>query len=546
MTSHLTASKPGNVTRAVSDVDLTSPANDYLKKTFEHLIIDETQPFYLASPDGRLLHFNAAYRALHNGSPACALLPGMPNAGQQATGDHARVIRDVLLHDHSIDTDESLSANGREAFYRGRHFPVRDEGGQNIAVAGYYVDVTPEVLSRREAIRARRRFSDFARATSDWFWETDRHGHLKYISDRFSACIGQPAALFYDRRIGDLAAPDCEPAMLTRIERIFEERTAFRNMPLEIESGDGSIRRCHLSGVPVFEPSDGSFLGYRGAGMDITDAHRDAERSQIAQRDLEETLEELTRKNLELDIATAQAQSALQAKNEFLAAMSHELRTPLNAVIGFAEAMEMQVFGELEDKYVQYAHDITHAGRHLLNLINDVLDVAVLESDRVKLSLRPAQVRDLLSEAVSLNRLRAESRMLDLSTVDIPGDATVMVDMRRTKQIFVNLLSNAVKFTPEGGRIGADLKLRDGYAHITIWDTGSGIASEDQAAVFEKFNQGSGHVYSRTNEGTGLGLHISRELARLMDGDIYLESEPGKGSKFTVMLPLANGAPANE
>jgi len=546
MSEKLHLRKMGSAEPAVDDVSLTQPANDHIRKTLDSFVFDDTQPFYVASTDGELLHFNDAYCRLHGDQASEALLPGAPAAERAMTTRHAGVLRDVLMSGRAVNTDETMSTGGRTAHFRGRHFPVRDESGRIVAVGGYYTDVTTEMLSRREAIRARRRFSDFARATSDWFWETDRDGKLKYLSDRFSACIGQPAALFYDRKIRDLATPDCEPSMLTRIERTFEERTAFRNMPIEIESGDGTIRRCHLSGVPVFEPSDGSFLGYRGAGMDVTESHRDAERSLIAQRNLEETLEELTRKNLELDIATAQAQSALHAKNDFLAAMSHELRTPLNAIIGFAEAMEMQVFGKLDEKYVQYSHDITHAGRHLLNLINDVLDVAVLESDRIKLSLRQISLRDLMEEAVSLNRMRAESRNLDLSGINVTEDVTVMADMRRAKQILVNLLSNAVKFTPEGGKVGADVTVRDGCAHITIWDTGYGIAPEDQESVFEKFNQGPEHIYSRSNEGTGLGLHISRELARQMNGDIYLESVPEKGSRFTLVLPLAGNAPANE
>ncbi|MFQ5347713.1 MAG: ATP-binding protein, partial [Rhodothalassiaceae bacterium] len=429
-----------------------------------------------------------------------------------------------------------------ETCWRGRHFPVRDGAGRIVAVAGTYVEVTAEMLSRREALRARRRFSDFARATSDWFWETDRRGRLTLLSERFAAGVGRPAAAFQGRPLSDLAAADCDASMIEALESALAARAPFRALPIEIQAADGERRRCHLSGVPVFEAGGGAFVGYRGAGMDVTEAHREAQRSALMQRNLEETLEELTRKNLELDIASAQAESALRAKNEFLAAMSHELRTPLNAIIGFAEAMEMQVFGELNEQYRAYSKDINAAGRHLLGLINDVLDVAVLESHGVSISPEPLSVKDLIDRAASLVRIRAQDRDLDLSGLEIDRDATVLADDRRATQIFVNLLSNAVKFTPEGGKIGADHKIEGGRAAITIWDTGIGIPEDKQELVFEKFQQVGGTVYSRKSEGTGLGLHISRELARLMGGDITLMSKPDQGSRFTVTLPLADDA----
>lgn len=273
--------------------------------------------------------------------------------------------------------------------------------------------------------------------------------------------------------------------------------------------------------------------------MDVTAAHEAREHTLAVQSDLEETLEELTRKNLELDIASAQAETALKAKNEFLAAMSHELRTPLNAIIGFAEAMEMEVFGNLNDQYKNYSADIGQAGRHLLGLINDVLDVAVLESNRLVIHTESLSAARLVEQALSLVKMRAADRKVEVSGLPDGVDAVVKADDRRATQIFVNLLANAVKFTPEGGRVGVELEAGGGFAAITVWDTGIGIPEDKQELVFDKFQQVEDTVYNRKGDGTGLGLHISRELARLMDGDISLRSESKGGSRFTVTLPLA-------
>jgi signal transduction histidine kinase len=239
-------------------------------------------------------------------------------------------------------------------------------------------------------------------------------------------------------------------------------------------------------------------------------------------------------------MASSQTKSALNAKNEFLAAMSHELRTPLNAIIGFAEAMELQVFGELGPRYIAYAHDIRGAGQHLLGLINDVLDVSVIESGEIQMHREPLVVARLVDAARALITLRAEAKSIDLSDARVETGQLVFADERRVMQILVNLLTNAVKFTPEGGRIGVSVAAAPmGQIAITISDSGPGIADADHERVFEKFQQLVDETYRGKPEGTGLGLHISRELARLMSGDIRLRSKAGQGAHFVVKLPAA-------
>ena len=295
--------------------------------------------------------------------------------------------------------------------------------------------------------------------------------------------------------------------------------------------------------MPVFERQSGDFRGYRGVGMDVTARYKQAAEADDIRRNLESLLKELTRKNMALDDATEQATSALRAKNEFLAAMSHELRTPLNAIIGFAEAFEAETFGSLERAYVDYASDIRKSGQHLLGLINDILDVAVIESGGLSLNVDEQDLDQLLTKAVHMNIDVARNKGLNVDALHQTTGLCVKVDDRRTTQILVNLLSNAIKFTPEGGSIGIDVKANDAAQQVavTVWDTGIGISEDHVEHVFEKFHQVTEHIYSRSQEGTGLGLHISRELARKMNGDIALDSKLGEGSRFTVTLPLSDG-----
>jgi PAS domain S-box-containing protein len=391
----------------------------------------------------------------------------------------------------------------------------------------------------QELRHQRRRLEDFARATSDWFWETDGAGHLVYLSNRMTALCGIPAATMIGRRLEDIGRFPAEPGQPT-VKELMKKRKPFRDRLFEFSSARGERLTFHLAGVPVFDPATGVFSGYRGAGFDMTPRYKAERATEEARLELEKALEDLTNKNVEADFAAAQLASALKERSEFIASLSHELRTPLNAIIGFAEAMAMQVFGPMEDRYQQYSQDIVGAARHLLALINDILDQAAMESGHVRVDTRSVSLGSVIDEAVALVRLRAETKGLDLQ-LDI-GDKGLAIDVdpKRAKQILVNLLSNAVKFTPESGRIGLEAGAGDeGFVAVTIWDTGIGIPTSEHDKVFERFEQVTDDEYARQQEGTGLGLAISRDLARMMGGDIALDSSFGSGSRFTVTFPLA-------
>ena len=239
----------------------------------------------------------------------------------------------------------------------------------------------------------------------------------------------------------------------------------------------------------------------------------------------------------EIQEKSQQLEVANKHKSEFLANMSHELRTPLNAIIGFSEVLLERLFGDLNDKQADYLNDIHSSGKHLLTLINDILDLSKIEAGRMELEPSSFDVSSAVANALTLVRERAQRHAITLGQQVDAKLGEIVADERKFKQILLNLLSNAVKFTPDGGRIDVLAQREDSNAVISVHDTGIGIAAEDQAAVFEEFRQ-VGHDYTKKQEGTGLGLALTKKFVELHGGRIWLESEPGKGSTFTFSIPI--------
>ena len=239
----------------------------------------------------------------------------------------------------------------------------------------------------------------------------------------------------------------------------------------------------------------------------------------------------------EIEDKSREIEAANRHKSEFLANMSHELRTPLNAIIGFSEVLGERMFGELNEKQAEYTEDILSSGRHLLSLINDILDLSKVEAGRMELELAKFDLPMAIDNALTLIRERASRHSIKLrhSIDERLGD--FVGDERKVKQILLNLLSNAVKFTAEGGRIDVDAAVADGAVEISVSDTGIGIAAEDQEMIFEEFRQAGTH-YAHKHEGTGLGLTLTRKFVEMHGGKIWVESEVGKGSRFTFTLPI--------
>lgn len=248
--------------------------------------------------------------------------------------------------------------------------------------------------------------------------------------------------------------------------------------------------------------------------------------------------EELRRLNRALETALARTQEADRVKSAFLATMSHELRTPLNSILGFAGVLLQELPGALNEEQRKQLTMVRDSARHLLALINDVLDLSKIEAGQLRIARTPYDVRAVVEHVVASVRPRAEARGLTLEVQMDPTVGRALGDARRLEQILLNLLANAVKFTQQGGvRVQVDLVENGTLLRFQVADTGPGIAREDFDKLFQPFQQLQTGL-DRPHEGTGLGLAICRRLAGLLGGRIELESEPGRGSTFTVLLPL--------
>jgi signal transduction histidine kinase len=247
----------------------------------------------------------------------------------------------------------------------------------------------------------------------------------------------------------------------------------------------------------------------------------------------------VNRMNDELRRLYGELEAASRHKSEFLANMSHELRTPLNAIIGFSQVLRQRLFGEINEKQEEYLDDILSSGNHLLSLINDVLDLSKVEAGQVELEVATFSLREALERGVVMVRERAVKNGVQLSLELAPEVDLIDGDERRVRQVVFNLLSNAVKFTPEGGSVDVASSRVDGEVQVSVTDTGPGIAREDRERIFEEFQQTE--VGLEQHEGTGLGLALSKSLVELHGGRIWVESEPGQGSRFVFTLPIDSG-----
>ena len=290
-----------------------------------------------------------------------------------------------------------------------------------------------------------------------------------------------------------------------------------------------------VGAYPVLDES-GRLLKVVEHLRDITESKKAEEALKKAHVDLERKVKERTE---ELRKAKEEAEAANNAKSDFLANMSHELRTPLNAVIGFSEVLQDQYFGKLNEKQAEYVSDILESGKHLLSLINDILDLSKVEAGKMELELSQVKLDELVESSLTFVKEKALKEGINLN-LQIPDEARgleITADERKLKQVLFNLLSNATKFTPNGGSITVEVKQEPEDVIIGVSDTGVGIAPKDQEKIFDEFYQVKGGVKDKT-PGTGLGLSLSKRLVEMHNGWIWVESEgEGKGSRFSVQLP---------
>jgi PAS domain S-box-containing protein len=378
----------------------------------------------------------------------------------------------------------------------------------------------------RAELRAERRFRDLLEAAPDAIIEVDREGRillLNLVTERLfgytrEELLGQPV---------EMLVPDALRGGHSQHRAQYWDHPVTRPMGSALKllgrRKDGSSVPVEISLSPV--KSDDGFR--------VTAVIRDiSERRQTEER-LREMQQAYTR---ELESRNREVERANQLKSEFLASMSHELRTPLHTIIGFAELLAEELEGPLNQKQQRFMNHIHTDSIHLLALINDILDISKIESGRLGLRRETFDIAGALEEILASVRPQAAAKSIAIETsISLP--ATIFADRLRVKQVLFNLLSNALKFTPAGGRVRIEAAQRDGLIEISVSDTGIGIAKEQHDAVFDKFYQ-VGSTTKGVREGTGLGLAITKALVEEHGGSIGLESEPGKGSRFTFTIPL--------
>lgn len=503
-----------------------------LEEVANRISFSQDAAFYVAGPSGNILFVSAGFSGIAG---------PLPENGQIADD----IFQFICNNGESYVRDQVIKAgpDAPSRCVRSFHYPMHDASGNLLGLVGHYVDAAEQLVGVAPTGQNADRIQDQLRAGSDLFWELDAEGRLVSLSDRATDILGKPAALFLGRELEAIGHFVERSGAEASPPQNFFKRQPYRNAIFLMDGQNGQPHYFHLSAVPVFDIGSGKFQGYRGVGVNVTERFQAEDAAAAALRELEQIRETLLHRNIQLDIERARAEKALRAKTDFLATMSHELRTPLNAILGFSEAMSMKIFGELSEQYAGYSEDILESGQHLLSLIDTMLESARIEDNEISVNIRQIDVSGLVQQAVSIVHLRAGSKNLDITNARASPGWVVRADPLLTTQILVNLLSNAVKFTDPGGAIGIELAadVHNGVpvAAITVWDTGIGISPAMQASVFEKFVRGDNATdYDDIGQGIGLGLHISKRLAELMLGSVHLQSAHGKGSRFTLSLPL--------
>ncbi len=462
--------------------------------------------------------------------------------------DRERVLEELVSMEGShLFEYRIFTFDGRILWVNDNATLIRDGSGAPSFMQGVAFDITA-AKQAEEQLRFQAQLLDSVRES---VVATDREGRVVYWGKGAEALYGYSPEEAMGRPIAFISASrDEEPG----------DRHPFQ---LVGESGiwSGHHLQCRKDGssfwaetvVSLIRDSSGRPVGTIGIDRDSTYRRQMEEKLRSYNEELEKKVAERTR---ELEAAKVLAESASKVKSDFLANMSHELRTPLNSILGFSELLTDGLLGEITQKQRETVGHIHSSGYHLLNLINDILDLAKVESGKMELDVTTFSLRAVLLASVAMFRERAFKHGQQLHLEMAPGaDRDIVADERKFKQILFNLISNAVKFAPDGGQItvkaafarGEDLRERLpatpglAYAAISVEDTGIGIKSEDISNLFKEFVQLES-PYTKEYEGTGLGLALTRKIVELHGGSIWVESEFGRGSRFTFVIPVQGAA----
>ena len=432
--------------------------------------------------------------------------------------DHILQLMQKVIHspmDTETRIDFECRARCKDGSFRWIEW-IHKAAGEHIYIVGR--DVTEIKQHEIELHRREEQLSEAQKIgrMGHWYWEIGQNGIewsdqiyavFGVEKDKFTPTIDSVSAMLLKRDVG-------------RIFRIFQRALVRRRdyaLEFSVRRPTGGIRYVRCEGRCKADPKTGEVVALFGIMQDIT----------------ERTLHEKA-----LREAKEAAESAYASKTRFLANMSHELRTPLNAIIGFSEVIQRQLFGPIQGhaKYLSYVGDIHRAGEHLLDLINDILDMSKIEVGKYELYVEELNIGKIIRLAIHMVEGRAHEAQVKLVADDIPDDIQIMADRRAIMQILLNLMSNAVKFTKPGGTVDIRCFRELGGVAIVVSDTGIGIPKSKLEVVTLPFEQVSSE-FTRNHEGSGLGLAITKDLIELHGGTLDIDSEVGVGTIVTVLLP---------
>jgi len=427
--------------------------------------------------------------------------------------------------------------------------PLRSASGEITGMMTMLADTTDrkreerekvELLASEQAARAEvdveKRYRKLLEAAPDAILEVDRQGRIVLVNLQAERLFGYTRTELLGNRIEFLLPERLRGRHPGHRDTFFEHpimRPMGTGLELYARRADGSEFAVDVTLSPYDSEGAGRVIC---VVRDVTERKVAEEQIQTLNQHLEQRTAELVATNKELELRNREVERVNRLKDEFLASMSHELRTPLNSIIGFSDLLAEQGAANFNPKQKRFLGHIQQGSRHLLELINDILDLSKIEAGHLELKYEDFEVSQAVAEVVATVRPIATAKNIDFKST-VPGDLFLYADRLRFKQVLYNLLSNAIKFTAAGGRVSIDGSDEGHDLRFRVADTGIGIPSGEQEAIFESFHQ-VGTTTKGVREGTGLGLAITKRLIEQHGGSIWVDSELGKGSRFFFTLPL--------
>jgi PAS domain S-box-containing protein len=487
------------------------------------LLVESVRDYaiFALNPDGLILSWNAGaerikgYRADEVIGRHLSLFYGPEDLASDKPGEELRIAaRDGRVEDEGY----RIRKDGSQFWANSVITALRDPTGNLVGFAKVTRDLTERRRAEDQLRASEERFRVLIHSVKDYgIFMLDPDGRVASWNEgarrikgyEAEDILGRHFSVFYPAEARESGFPDYELEVARAVGRFEDEGWRVRK--------DGTQFWANVVITALFSDA-GNLIGFAKVTRDLT------ERRAAQQREVEDARR------------LAEAEAANRAKTGFLAAMSHELRTPLNAISGYAQLMQEGIAGPVNQQQLEFLTRIRNSQQHLLGIVNDLLNYSRIEAGGVAYERTAVGMHDVVERVIAMVAPQVTRKRLRLDHGPCPTDLVALADQLKTEQVLLNLVSNAVKFTPEGGAVTVACARRGAEATIEVRDTGPGIPTEMLEAIFDPFVQ-LGRTLTSTQEGAGLGLAISRDLARAMGGDVTVESTPGIGSSFTVHLP---------